>query len=82
MGSIAGFSSCANVVELVRNVNAARSTSVAAGDGWNIRRDGGVFDQFSGASITPRAVVETVHRGLGLFERNRSALLAPLHKGS
>lgn len=45
--------------------------------GWKVKRDGGVFDQFSGASITPRAVVGTVHRGLELFERNRGTLLRP-----
>ncbi|MCA0920199.1 RnfABCDGE type electron transport complex subunit G [Pseudooceanicola nanhaiensis] len=49
---------------------------------WKIKRDGGVFDQFSGASITPRAVVGTVHRGLALFDRNRAALLAPAGEAS
>ncbi|SDF98172.1 electron transport complex subunit RsxG [Alloyangia pacifica] len=46
--------------------------------GWKVRKDGGQFDQFSGATITPRAVVATVHRGLELFEANQAALLAPL----
>jgi Na+-translocating ferredoxin:NAD+ oxidoreductase subunit G len=55
-----------------------RSLIDPAPEGWRVRRDGGVFDQFSGATITPRAVVATVHRGLALFERNRAALLAPL----
>ena len=54
-----------------------RSLTDPAEDDWKIRRDGGVFDQFSGASITPRAVVATVRRGLLFFERNRAALLAP-----
>lgn len=31
---------------------------------WNVKKDGGVFDQFTGATITPRAVVNTVHRVL------------------
>jgi electron transport complex protein RnfG len=47
-------------------------------DKWKVRRDGGVFDQFSGATITPRAVVGTVARGLELFQRHRDALTAPL----
>lgn len=46
--------------------------------GWRVRRDGGQFDQFSGATITPRAVVRTVHRGLTLFERHHTELTAPL----
>ena len=31
---------------------------------WAVKRDGGVFDQFTGATITPRAVVEAVQRVL------------------
>ncbi|MDD3517156.1 MAG: electron transport complex subunit RsxG [Chromatiales bacterium] len=44
---------------------------------WNVRRDGGVFDQFTGATITPRAVVKAIRTTLlysrdhceGLYER-------------
>lgn len=32
--------------------------------GWAVKKDGGVFDQFSGATITPRAVVNATHRVL------------------
>ena len=31
---------------------------------WAVKKDGGVFDQFTGATITPRIVVKTVHRAL------------------
>lgn len=31
---------------------------------WAVRKDGGVFDQFTGATITPRAVVGAVKRTL------------------
>ncbi|RCU52546.1 MULTISPECIES: electron transport complex subunit RsxG [Corallincola] len=31
---------------------------------WAVRKDGGEFDQFSGATITPRAIVNGVHRAL------------------
>jgi electron transport complex protein RnfG len=31
---------------------------------WRVRRDGGVFDQFTGATITPRAVVGAVREAL------------------
>ena len=32
--------------------------------GWRVKRDGGVFDQLAGATITSRAVVGAVHRAL------------------
>lgn len=42
---------------------------------WAVRRDGGVFDQFTGATITPRAVVRQVRNVLELFEQEHKALL-------
>lgn len=42
--------------------------------GWNVRRDGGVFDQFTGATITPRAVVKAVHNALKFYDKNRDKL--------
>ena len=44
-------------------------------NGWQVKRDGGVFDQFTGATITPRAVVKAVHHSLIYFDRNRKKLL-------
>ena len=41
---------------------------------WRIRRDGGLFDQFTGATITPRAVVEAVHNGLAVVHDHRERL--------
>ncbi|MDY6942234.1 MAG: electron transport complex subunit RsxG [Pseudomonadota bacterium] len=41
---------------------------------WGVKKDGGQFDQFSGATVTPRAVVKAVHQGLLLFERHRDEL--------
>ena len=46
-------------------------------DEWAVKKDGGVFDQFSGATITPRAVVQAVRGGLVFFENNRDSLLTP-----
>jgi electron transport complex protein RnfG len=43
---------------------------------WAVQKDGGDFDQFSGATITPRAVVSAVKGGLELFAVNRDALTA------
>ncbi len=43
---------------------------------WAVQKDGGDFDQFSGATITPRAVVSAVKGGLELFDEHRDALTA------
>ena len=50
------------------------SLSNPEGKGWRVRRDGGKFDQFTGATITPRAVVKAVYNALKYFERNRDRL--------
>ena len=42
--------------------------------GWKVKKDDGVFDQFTGATITPRAIVTAVHRGLRLFQKHRMTL--------
>ena len=41
---------------------------------WAVRKDGGDFDQFTGATITPRAVVGAVHRTLHYFQAHREQL--------
>ena len=46
-----------------------------APDGWAVRKDGGEFDQFVGATITPRAVVRAVRNALLYFQQNRAELL-------
>jgi electron transport complex protein RnfG len=43
---------------------------------WAVKKDGGVFDQFSGATITPRAVVAAIKGGLETFAAHRDALTA------
>ncbi|THF62208.1 electron transport complex subunit RsxG [Pseudothauera rhizosphaerae] len=40
-----------------------------------VKKDGGIFDQFAGATITPRAVVKAVKRGLELYAGQRAAML-------
>ncbi|NRB41586.1 MAG: electron transport complex subunit RsxG [Pseudomonadales bacterium] len=42
---------------------------------WGVKKDGGVFDQFTGATITPRAVVKSVQRALTFFAKNKEQLL-------
>ena len=43
-------------------------------DDWSIKRDGGVFDQLTGASVTPRAVIKAVKATLLYFEENRDTI--------
>lgn len=43
---------------------------------WAVRKDGGVFDQFTGATITPRAVVGAVRKALEFFQANRNRLFS------
>lgn len=43
---------------------------------WAVKKDGGRFDQFSGATITPRAVVRAIKRGLQLQRRLQPQLAA------
>ena len=41
---------------------------------WKVKRDGGMFDQFTGATITPRAVVEAVKNTLLYYQNNSKSL--------
>jgi electron transport complex protein RnfG len=38
---------------------------------WAVRKDGGAFDQFTGATITPRALVKGIHNALAVLENYR-----------
>ena len=42
--------------------------------GWAVKRDGGEFDQFTGATITPRAIVKAVYNTLRYYKENRDTL--------
>lgn len=44
-------------------------------DKWAVKKDGGVFDQFAGATITPRAVVKAVKAGLDFFAAHRGEIV-------
>ena len=41
-------------------------------DKWKVKKDG---DQFSGATITPRAVVKSIHEALQFFQAHKSEML-------
>ena len=48
---------------------------------WKVKRDGGAFDQFTGATITPRAVVKAVHSALLYFQQHRKTLFNQTQDG-
>lgn len=51
-------------------------------DEWRVRKDGGQFDQFTGATITPRAVVKAVKQTVQYVNQHREAIFTqPLNCG-
>jgi electron transport complex protein RnfG len=44
---------------------------------WAVKKDGGDFDQFAGATITPRKSVQAIYRGLQLFKDHQAQLINP-----
>ncbi len=44
---------------------------------WAVKKDGGEFDQFAGATITPRKSVQAIYRGLQLFKAYQAELIKP-----
>ena len=51
-----------------------RSLSQPDLSGWNVEKDGGVFDQFTGATVTPRAVILATRRALEYARLNAETL--------
>ncbi|HHW78594.1 MAG TPA: electron transport complex subunit RsxG [Xanthomonadaceae bacterium] len=47
-------------------------------DGWKVKKDGGAFDQFTGATVTPRAVVKATRKFLEYVQTHREQLFAPV----
>ena len=43
---------------------------------WAVIKDGGMFDQFTGATITPRAVVQTVKKTISYFKANQADIFS------
>ncbi len=42
---------------------------------WRVKKDGGEFDEITGATISPRAIVGALRRGLEFFHENRGAIV-------
>jgi len=45
-------------------------------DQWKVKKDGGEFDQLTGATITPRAIVKAVYQALTFYREHQAALLS------
>jgi electron transport complex protein RnfG len=43
---------------------------------WAIKGDGGKFDQLTGASVTPRALIKAIRKTLTYFDINREAIFS------
>jgi len=63
-------------------IEAAKSDWITSFDGkslenakWGVKKDSGDFDQFAGATITPRGVVKAVKEGLDTFASHKLAIL-------
>jgi electron transport complex protein RnfG len=41
---------------------------------WKVKKDGGQFDQFTGATITPRAVLKAIREGLEFFDAHKAQM--------
>jgi len=44
-------------------------------DKWKVKKDGGQFDYWAGATITPRGIVDAIRRGLELFNANKAIMM-------
>lgn len=55
---------------------AGRSLDGTPASEWRVRKDGGAFDQLTGATVTPRAVVRAVRKALVYFDAHRDKLFA------
>lgn len=53
-----------------------RSLNNPAANGWKVKKNGGEFDQFTGATITPRAVVARIYNVLRFADENKTLLFS------
>ncbi len=54
----------------------ALSLTNLPGEKWAVSKDGGQFDGLTGATITPRAIIKTVHKTLVYFQDNKAQLFS------
>jgi len=46
---------------------------------WAVTKDNGMFDQFTGATITPRAVVQVIEKTVLYFQQHKQELLTKIN---
>jgi len=51
-------------------------------DGWDVKKNGGTYDQFTGATITPRAVIYQIAQVLEYFSEDSERLLIEAAKAT
>ncbi len=51
-----------------------RSLTNPQPDDWAVKKDGGIFEQFTGATITPRAIVQTVKNTLIYYKQHANTV--------
>lgn len=54
-----------------------KSLSDPTPENWKVKKDKGYFDQFTGATITPRAVTKAVFNTLNFFQLHKRELMPP-----
>ena len=54
---------------------AGKSLSNPSIDSWAVTKDGGDFDSFTGATITPRSMVRRIRSVLEYYQLNRPSLI-------
>ncbi len=52
-----------------------KSLTMPSLENWKVKKDGGEFDQFTGATITPRAIVAAVKGVLDFYQEHKVQLL-------
>lgn len=58
----------------INTFNGKNLASPASPFAWKVKKDNGDFDQFTGATITPRAIVTVVHQALLYFDEHKAEL--------
>ena len=58
-----------------------KSIDNTSAEQWAVKKDKGVFDQFTGATITPRAVINSIYLCLQYFQANKDKLLSQAQEG-
>lgn len=57
----------------IHSFDGLHPSSMKSGD-WEVRKNGGAFDQFTGATITPRAVIHSIENTAQWYKSNRDNL--------